>query len=57
MSFYAEVVNYYNVIYTSDPSVITNDNINMLTCDDFDAPALASRTVSKSRNTIGFINC
>ena len=43
-------------LVTSDPSIIANDNINMLTCDDFETPALASRTVPKTRNAIGFIN-
>ena len=43
-------------LVTTDPAVITNENINLLICDDFDAPALANRTVPKTRNSIGFIN-
>ena len=40
-------------LVAADPSVITNEYIKMLICDDFDVPALESRTATKPRNTIG----
>ena len=41
-------------LVTTNPAVITNKNINMLICDDFDAQALESMTVKNTRSTIGF---
>ena len=36
------------------PAAITKENIQMLICDDFEVPALKSRTATNPRNTIGF---
>ena len=42
-------------LVATNPSVITNENVNLLICVDFDVPALKSRTATKPINTIGFI--
>ena len=41
-------------LVTTDPAVITNENINLLICDDFDVPDLKSMVLTKPRSTIGF---
>ena len=41
-------------LLATNPAVITNENINLLICDDFDVPDLKSMALTKPRSTIGF---
>lgn len=41
-------------LVAADLSFITNENINLLICDDFEMPMLKSMAIKTQRNTIGF---
>ena len=41
-------------LVTTDPAVITKENIQMLICDDFDARSFETNTLVYNQNIIGF---
>ena len=41
-------------LVTTDPAVITNENINLLICDDFDVRSFETNTLVYNQNIIGF---